>query len=144
MPAKRKALQDEVAEVMSTGSREPVGLRPVTAEDLAADRAYIDALGGEATDTPDATAAEEPERVDGAAADAPSTEAADTKPIRGGVNALVSRLLADPELSYEAIVAQVVASFPGASTTARSVASTASVLRRKGTAVPMRRSPRPL
>ena len=58
---------------------------------------------------------------------------------RGGVNALVTRLLADPALSYSDIVAQVVAAFPGAQTSARSVASTASVLRRKGTQVPMRR-----
>ncbi|MCA3436495.1 MAG: hypothetical protein INF48_04140 [Rhodobacter sp.] len=48
-------------------------------------------------------------------------------------------LLADPDLSYGAIVERVMAAHPGARTTARSVASTASVMRRKGETVPMRK-----
>lgn len=149
MPAKRKTLQDEVAEVMSTGvepsvpatsSHEPVGLRPVTAEDLAADRAYIaslDEADGRLPAADGATAAglgaatpDEPESA--------ATEDAEAKP-HGAVTALVKRLLSDPEMSYADIVERVKADHPGASTTARSVASVASVMRRSGASVPMRR-----
>lgn len=165
MPAKRKTLQDEVAEVMSTcaepsappakGSHEPVGLRPVTSEDLAADRAFIaqldaaagpettdDALGEGAADVHETTATEELKPAEDEADDAPPAAVSVAAPSRGGVNALVTRLLGDPALSYDAIVAAVRAEHPGANTTARSVASTASVLRRKGTQVPMRRGPK--
>jgi hypothetical protein len=153
MPAKRKTLQDEVADLMTvgaeptvtpaTGSHEPVGLKPVTAEDLAADRAYIaeldaaaapettdDAHGDGSAGVPEATAAEEPVGPDGSVAPPPV----------GSINAMVKELLADPGLSYEAIVDQVMAAHPTARTTARSVASTASVMRRKGETVPMRRA----
>jgi hypothetical protein len=55
---------------------------------------------------------------------------------------MVKDLLADPGASYEAIVDRVMAAHPGARTTARSVASTASVMRRRGVAVPLRRGQR--
>ena len=45
----------------------------------------------------------------------------------------------DETLDYAAIVARVVAEFPDARTTARSVASVAAVLRKKGVDVPLRR-----
>ena len=150
---KRKTLQQDVAESMATdggaptpatGAPPPSGTRVVTDADLAADREFVaslDALGNGPADMPEPEATEEPEPVDYATTDAPPTEATDSVPVRGGVNALVTRLLADPGLSYEAIVARVVAAFPDAQTSARSVASTASVLRRKGTQVPMRRGP---
>jgi hypothetical protein len=157
MPAKKKLIE-EVAEVMATGAEPPAptsvpsGNRVLTDADLMADREFVasldetaDALGAVETDKPETTATEEPEPVDDATVqrpDAPQTEAPDAAPVRGGVNALVTRLLADPALSYEAIVERVRTEHPGAQTTARSVASTASVLRRKGTPVPMRRGPK--
>lgn len=49
------------------------------------------------------------------------------------------KLLMDENLGYAAIVDQVVAEFPGAKTTTRSVASVAAVMRKKGVDVPMRR-----
>jgi hypothetical protein len=154
MPAKKKLIE-QVADVMATPSEPPVvsgGTRFVTDADLEADREFVasldetaDALGDGPANMPEPEAAEEPEPVDDVTVDgpdAPQTEATDTAPVRGGVNALVTRLLGDPELAYTDIVAQAVAAFPGAQTSARSVASTASVLRRKGRPVPMRRGPR--
>ena len=166
MPAKKKLIE-QVAEVMATGAETlappPSGNRVVTDADLMADREFVasldetaDALGAVEADKPEATATEEPEPVDDATVRSPDAPQAEVvgqlltvdqtgspEPVvRGGVNALVTRLLADPALSYTDIVAQVVAAFPGALTSARSVASTASVLRRKGTPVPMRRGPK--
>lgn len=166
---KRKTLQQEVAEVMATGTEQPApmaapsGNRTVTEADLKADREFVasldetaDGLGAVEADKPEATGTEEPEPVDDAtvhSSDTPQTEAdgqlsavdqtGSPEPVaRGGVNTLVTRLLADPGLSYTDIVARVVAAYPEAKTTARSVASTASVLRRRGTPMPMRRGPK--
>ncbi len=55
------------------------------------------------------------------------------------IGSLVQELLMDEALGYEAIVDRVVAEFPDAKTSVRSVASVAAVLRKKGTDVPMRR-----
>jgi hypothetical protein len=160
MPAKKKIAEptgsrEPVADLMAVGAEAPTPApakplpgttRVVTDADLAADREFIaslddtaDAVGDGSAVTAESEATEEPEPADGAPTDA---SVADAAPVRGGVNALVTRLLADPALSYEAIVAAVRAEHPGANTTARSVASTASVLRRKGTPVPMRRGPK--
>lgn len=57
------------------------------------------------------------------------------------VGALVEALVAT-ELAYDEIVRMVRARFPDARTTARSVASVASVLRKRGVAVQMRRMAR--
>lgn len=135
MSAKRKSLQHEVAEVMAIPTEPaapPSNGCVVTAEDLAADAAFLDdeapkqPLGDDAAGVPEAAATEEP--ADG------------TGPARGSINAMVKGLLADPDLSYGAIVDRVMAAHPDARTTARSVASTASVMRRKGETVPMRRT----
>lgn len=56
------------------------------------------------------------------------------------IGASVRTLLADPSLSYADIVELIKAAHPEAKTTARSVASVACMLRRKGVEVPMRRS----
>lgn len=45
----------------------------------------------------------------------------------------------DPDLGYQEIVDRVVAEFPGANTTTRSVASVAATLRKKGVDVPLRK-----
>ena len=45
----------------------------------------------------------------------------------------------DENLGYAAIVDQVVAEFPDAKTTTRSVASVAAVMRKKGVDVPVRK-----
>jgi hypothetical protein len=132
MPAKKKLIDDAVVpdDVALPVARS--GNRIVTAEDLAADAAFLDneapaaPLGDDPADMPEAVATEEPE------ADAQQSS-------RGSVTALVKALLADPDLSYEAIVLRVKVEHPTAQTTARSVASTASVMRKKGVAVPMRR-----
>lgn len=55
------------------------------------------------------------------------------------IGSLVQELLMDPELGYVTIVNRVLAEFPDAKTSARSVASVAAVLRKKGVDVPIRR-----
>lgn len=62
---------------------------------------------------------------------------------RATVGALVAELLTDPGLQYGEIVAAVKERFPEAQTSARSVASTACVLRKKGVEVPSRRQGKP-
>jgi hypothetical protein len=66
------------------------------------------------------------------------TEKTDTAP-KQTVGALVAKLLADPNLGYDEIIALVKSDFPQAKTSTRSVASTASVLRRKGFDIPTRK-----
>ncbi len=66
------------------------------------------------------------------------TEKADTA-LKQTVGALVTKLLADPKLGYDEIMKLVKSDFPQAKTTTRSVASTASVLRRKGFDIPIRK-----
>ncbi|MBN2906352.1 MAG: hypothetical protein JXJ18_06575 [Rhodobacteraceae bacterium] len=58
---------------------------------------------------------------------------------RRTIGSLVQELLMDPDLGYQEIVDRVVAEFPGAKTSVRSVASVAAVLRKKGVDVPIRR-----
>ena len=55
------------------------------------------------------------------------------------VGATVKRLLTETDLGYAEIVDKVLEEHPDARTTARSVASVASILRKKGVDVPMRR-----
>lgn len=55
------------------------------------------------------------------------------------ISSEVMKLLMDEELSYTDIVKDILKKFPNAKTTARSVASVASVARRKGIEVPKRR-----
>lgn len=69
---------------------------------------------------------------------AASTEKTDTAP-KQTVGALVTTLLADPSLGYDEIIELVKVDFPQAQTSTRSVASTASVLRRKGFDIPIRK-----
>ncbi|MGH1412835.1 MAG: hypothetical protein ACRBB0_05050 [Pelagimonas sp.] len=71
-------------------------------------------------------------------AKAASTESTDTQP-KQTVGTLVAELLNDTALSYAEIVALVKSDFPEAKTTTRSVASIASMLRRKGQDIPSRR-----
>jgi hypothetical protein len=148
MPAKKKLIE-QVAEVMATGAEPPAtvappsGTRVVTDTDLAADREFVASLDDAADGRPPAAAAD----LGDVAADMSEAVAAEDQtgthepaagPARGSINAMVKDLLADPDLSYGAIVDQVMAAHPGARTTARSVASTASVMRRKGSLVPKR------
>lgn len=145
MPAKKKLIDEATVAHEAVASAAPSVNRRVTAEDLEKDREFVaslDALGEVEADMPEVTVAEDRQPTDHATVDRPDAlrvDATEAAPVRGGVNALVTRLLADPVLSYEAIVEAVKAEHPGAQTTARSVASTASVLRRKGTPVPVRR-----
>ncbi|CTQ32067.1 hypothetical protein [Jannaschia rubra] len=57
----------------------------------------------------------------------------------GTIGELVHELLMDVDNTYVEIVAEVKRRFPAAKTTARSVASVAAVLRKKGASVPVRR-----
>jgi hypothetical protein len=66
------------------------------------------------------------------------TEKTNTAP-KQTVGALVTKLLVDPSLGYDEIIALVKSDFPQAKTTARSISSTASVLRRKGFDIPIRK-----
>ncbi|AUJ64201.1 hypothetical protein B9057_07745 [Aestuarium zhoushanense] len=59
--------------------------------------------------------------------------------LRPTVGATVRRLLTETDLGYPEIVDKVLEEHPDARTTARSVASVASTLRKKGVDVPMRR-----
>lgn len=97
----------------------------------------IRVLGDQSTDDQAPEAAEEaderPNETVGATGRGPSATA------KGAVGALVREMLMT-EAPYERIVGEVRKRFPGAQTTSRSVASVASVLRREGAAVPMRRA----
>jgi hypothetical protein len=65
------------------------------------------------------------------------TEDAENGPSES-LTALVKRLLIETTMDYAAIVETVRAAHPGAKTTARSVASTASVMRKSGVVVQKR------
>ena len=56
------------------------------------------------------------------------------------IGSLVQELLMDADLGYFAIVDRVVAEFPDAKTSVRSVASVAATLRKRGVDVPMRKA----
>lgn len=84
-------------------------------------------LGNRAADMPEAEVTEK-------ASDIPSEQPKPT------IGSLVQELLMDEALDYATIVDAVMAEFPNAQTSARSVASVAAVLRKKGVDVPMRRS----
>ncbi len=64
------------------------------------------------------------------------------KPAIGAIGKMVEELLADASLGYLAIVERVVAAFPTAKTTQRSIASVAADMRRRGLEVPMRNGKR--
>lgn len=105
-------------------------------------------LGGKAADTrePEATEdivptvldAHEEKTVDEKIREAKVHVPAGAEP-RRTIGSLVQELLMDAALGYEAILEQVVAEFPDAKTSVRSIASVAANLRKKGTDVPMRR-----
>ena len=106
-------------------------------------------LGDRAADVPEAEATENPDPTAPTADDAPEREqTVDEKiaaaSVRGPepkrtIGSLVQELLMDPDLGYLAIVDRVVAEFPDAKTSVRSVASVAAGLRKKGVDVPIRR-----
>lgn len=106
-------------------------------------------LGDLATDMPEAKATENAEPIAPDAAEAPEREQTVDERIaaatvhgpepRRTIGSLVQELLMDPDLGYLAIVDRVVAEFPDAKTSVRSVASVAAVLRKKGVDVPMRK-----
>ncbi|WP_370313642.1 hypothetical protein [Sagittula sp.] len=106
-------------------------------------------LGDRAPDMPEAEATEDAASTAPAAGDAPECEqTVDEKiaaaPVHGPepkrtVGSLVQELLMDPDLGYLAIVDRVVAEFPDAKTSVRSVASFAAGLRKKDVDVPIRR-----
>jgi len=85
----------------------------------------------------DETKAEAPEDAEQANHEAAVATETDTPKLT--ISRLTEKLLMDENLGYAAIVDQVVAEFPNAKTTTRSVASVAAKLRKKGTIVPMRR-----
>ena len=91
-------------------------------------------LGATEADETKAVAAEDAERANHEA-----EEAAETGQPKLTISRLTEKLLMDENLGYAAIVDQVVAEFPCAKTTTRSVASVAAVMRKKGFDVPMRR-----
>mgnify|MGYP005848185511 CR=1 FL=1 len=103
-----------------------------------------DVLGAEPTDDAAPEAAEEETATDertwtSAADGTPGPEAEQPVEPKPTISALVKRLLMDETLDYASIVEQVVAEFPDARTTARSVASVAAVMRKKGVDVPLRK-----
>lgn len=88
-------------------------------------------------ETNDATEVLGADAAETAAPEAP--EKTEDRP-RVTVGATVKRLLTETDLGYAEIVDRVLAEHPDARTTARSVASVASTLRKKGVDVPMRRT----
>jgi hypothetical protein len=64
------------------------------------------------------------------------------KPAIGAIGKMVEELLADASYNYLQIVERVVAAFPTAKTTQRSIASVAADMRRRGLEVPMRNGKR--
>lgn len=104
--------------------------------DRAADMPEVEATENAAPDADDALKHEQIVEEKNAAATVHGPEPKRT------IGSLVQELLMDPDLGYEAIVDRVVADFPDAKTSARSVASVAAVLRKKGVDVPMRRGQR--
>lgn len=107
----------------------------------------IDAFDGRLPDATEPEATENAEPVTPDADDTPepsvdekiaTAEVHGTEPKRT-IGSLVQELLMDAGLSYAVIVDMVVAEFPAAKTTARSVASVAAVMRKRGADVPMRR-----
>ncbi|MDD9731078.1 hypothetical protein PVW46_14270 [Mameliella sp. AT18] len=91
-------------------------------------------LGATDADETKTEAAEDAEQANHTAEDAAETD----KP-KLTISRLTEKLLMDENLGYAAIVDQVVAEFPCAKTTTRSVASVAAGMRKKGFDVPMRR-----
>ncbi|MGH1414804.1 MAG: hypothetical protein ACRBB0_15050 [Pelagimonas sp.] len=79
-----------------------------------------------------------PEAAEYVTASKPEAEQVPKQP-RRTIGRIVEELLVDEALDYAAIVDRVVLEFPKAKTTARSVASVAAVMRKKGLDVPSRR-----
>lgn len=102
--------------------------RAKTQEELDAEAAEIEANHPMATDAKGK-----------AAAKVAKAKAEGTGEVRGGLTRLVESLLMDAELSYLDIINAVLKDFPKANTSARSIASVAAGMRRKGIEVPMRR-----
>lgn len=106
-------------------------------------------LGGVPTDDTSPEVTEEAEPTASDAVDTPVREQTIDQKIatakvhgqepKRTIGLLVQELLMDPDLGYEAIVKRVVAEFPYAKTSVRSVASVAAVLRKNGVDVPLRR-----
>jgi len=109
----------------------------------------VKALGDAQTDKPKAEATEDAEPTKDETVGRPEQEPSVDEKIRnakvtgperkGTIGELVHELLMDETLDYVTIVDRVMAKFPDAKTTARSVASVAAVLRKKGAEVPKRR-----
>lgn len=112
----------------------------------------VKALGDMQTDKPKAETAEDAEPTKNVTIEAPEKEPSVDEKIRnakvtgperkGTIGELVHELLMDETLDYVTIVDRVMAKFPDAKTTTRSVASVAAVLRKKGAEVPKRRNAR--
>ncbi|MBN7786699.1 hypothetical protein JYP51_17355 [Ponticoccus gilvus] len=106
-------------------------------------------LGDRAADMPEAEVKENAEPTAPEANDKPEREQTVDEKIAAAtvhgpgpkrtIGSLVQELLMDPDLGYLAIVDRVVAEFPDAKTSVRSVASVAAVMRKKGVDVPIRR-----
>jgi hypothetical protein len=92
----------------------------------------------EATENTEPTAGDAPERKETVDEKIAAATVHGPEP-RRTIGSLVQELLMDPDLGYLAIVDRVVAEFPDAKTSVRSVASVAAVLRKKGVDVPIRR-----
>ncbi|MBS1301696.1 hypothetical protein [Loktanella sp. SALINAS62] len=109
----------------------------------------VQVLGATMADTHEPEATEDVKPPEHEAVEAPKNEPSVDDNIRnakvtgpdrlGTIGELVHELLMDVDHTYVEIVALVKRRFPDAKTSARSVASTAAVLRRKGADIPTRR-----
>ncbi len=106
-------------------------------------------FGGRVADMPEAKVTENVEKAAPDADDKPARKQTVDEKIASAkvhgpepkrtIGSLAQELLMEPELGYLAIVDRVVAEFPNAKTSVRSVASVAAILRKKGVDVPLRR-----
>ena len=89
----------------------------------------------------DEPAASDLSDVEGRTEEAPEDAPAEPLIPRGAIGAMSIELLTASDEPYESIVGKIVARYPTAKTTARSLASVAMDLRRDGVEVPSRRKP---
>ncbi len=94
-------------------------------------------------DEPQTDQTEQPSDLSDVEGQTETTEPAAELPLipRGAIGAMSIELLTASDEPYESIVAKIVAKYPTAKTTARSLASIAMDLRRDGVEVPSRRKP---
>ena len=144
MPKLEATIEAEQQSIAKRMADEGEGLNPEDVVDQTDPTMPMGENGNLLVDPIDETPSEEPQIEPSDLSDVegqtePQTEA----PLipRGAIGAMSIELLTASDEPYESIVAKIVAKYPTAKTTARSLASVAMDLRRDGMDVPSRRKP---